>query len=140
MAISSASMLASIWINQRLSGVSQSEEGVVLFSEPTPTFSHTSLSIYTPSYKTPNTWDCITIISDFPDTIPAHPFDILPRLAPKPFELASLLHSWPYSSHHFIEFHPYCTNRDPTELQLTACPHQTHVHTLEHSTFCFEHI
>jgi hypothetical protein len=91
MAVSSASMPTSTRINQWLSGVSQSEEGVVLCSEPTPTFFHTSPSVYTPSYDTPDTWDCITIVSDFPDTIPTHPFDILPHLTPEPFELASLL-------------------------------------------------
>jgi hypothetical protein len=57
----------------------------MLHSDPTPTFSHTTLSTYTPSYKIPDTWDCITVVSDFPDTVPAHPFDILPRVAPKPF-------------------------------------------------------
>jgi len=55
----------------------------VLHSDPTPTFSHTSPSIHTPSYEVPDTWDCITIISNFPDTIPTHPFLI--------FSLASLL-------------------------------------------------
>jgi hypothetical protein len=93
MAVSSANMLASMQISQWLSGVSQSEEGVVLHSDPTPTFSHTSPSIYTPSYETPDTWDCITVISNFPNTVPAHPFDILPHLAPEPFKLAFLLHS-----------------------------------------------
>jgi hypothetical protein len=92
----------------------------LLHSDPTPTFSHTSPSIYTPIYETPNPWDCITVISDFPDTVPAHPFDILPCLAPKPFNLASLLCSWPYSSHCFIEFHPYRTDGDPTKLWLMA--------------------
>jgi len=86
-AVSSASMLTSMQINQWLSGVSQSEEGVVLHSDPTPTFSHTSPSIYTPSYEVPDTWDCLTVISGFPDTISAHPLDILPHLAPKPFSL-----------------------------------------------------
>jgi hypothetical protein len=60
----------------------------LLCSNPTPTFSHTSPSIYTPFYETPDGWDCITVISDFPDTIPAHPFDILPCLAPEPFSLS----------------------------------------------------
>jgi hypothetical protein len=112
----------------------------VLHSNPIPTFSLTSPSVYTPSYETPNTWDCITIISNFPDTVPAHPFDILPCLAPEPFELASLLCSWPYSTHRFTEFCPYRTDRDPTELRLTPRPHKMHVHTLEHSTFCYEHV
>ena len=66
-------------------------EGVLLHFDPTPTFSHTSLSIYTPFYKTPNIQDCITIVSDFSNTIPTHPFDILPHLTPKPFNLAFLL-------------------------------------------------
>jgi len=140
MAISSASMPPSMQINQWLSGVSQSEEGVVLRSDPTPTFSHTTPSTYTPLYKIPDTWDCITIISNFPDTIPAHPFDILPRLAPEPFNLASLLCPWPYSSHLFTKFHPYQTDGDPTELWLAPRPYGTHIHTLEHSTFCYKHI
>jgi hypothetical protein len=91
MAVSSASMPTSTRINQWLSGISQSEEGVVLHSDPTPTFSHTSPSVYTPTYETPDTWDCITVVFDFPNTIPAHPLDILPYLAPEPFDLASLL-------------------------------------------------
>jgi hypothetical protein len=41
----------------------------VLHSDPTPTFSHTCPFIHTPSYETSDTWDCITIVSDFPDTI-----------------------------------------------------------------------
>jgi hypothetical protein len=140
MAISSASVPPSIQINQWLSGISQSEEGVVLCSDPTPTFSHITLSTYTPSYEAPNTWDCLTVVSKFPDTVLAHPFDTLPRVAPKPVDLGSLLHSWPYSSYHFTEFCPYHTDGDPTELRLTAQPHQTHTHTLEHSTFCYEHV
>jgi hypothetical protein len=135
-AVSSANAPPSMRISQWLSGVSQSGEGVVLHSDPTPTFSHTALSIYTPMYETPNTWDCITVVSDFPDTVPVHPLDILPRLAPSPFSLQSLLCPWPYTSYHFTEFHPLCTDGDPTELQLTAQIHQTHTHTLEHSTFC----
>jgi len=63
----------------------------MLCSNPTPTFSLTSLSIYPPSYETPNTWDCITVVSNFPDTVPAHPFDILLHLAPEPVDLGSLL-------------------------------------------------
>jgi hypothetical protein len=43
--------------------------------------------IYTPFYKVPNTCDCLTIVSKFPNTIPAHPLDILPCLAPKLFSL-----------------------------------------------------
>ena len=97
--------------------------GHVLRSDSTPTFSHTAPSTYTPSYETSNTWDCLTIISDFSNTIPAHTFDILPHLAPELVDLGSLLHSWPYFSHRFTEFHPYCTDRDPTELQLTAQSH-----------------
>jgi len=45
-AMSSASMPTSTQINQWLSGVSQSKEGVVLRSDTTPTFSYTPLSIY----------------------------------------------------------------------------------------------
>jgi hypothetical protein len=65
----------------------------LLCSDPTPTFSHTAPSTYTPSYETPDTWDCITVISDFPDTIPAHPLDILPHIAPEPITLCSLMRS-----------------------------------------------
>ena len=68
-----------------------SQQPTMLQSDPTPTFSHTAPSTYMPSYEIPDTWDCITIVSNFPDTIPAHPFDILPCLAPEPFNLASLL-------------------------------------------------
>jgi len=112
----------------------------VLHSDPTPTFSHTAPSVYTPSYKTPDTWDYITIVSDFPDIIPAHPLDILPRVAPEPLTMSSLMHFWPYTSHRFTEFHPQHTNRDPTELWLAPQGHFTHSHTLEHLTFCREHI
>jgi hypothetical protein len=112
----------------------------VLRSGPTPTFFHTTLSTDTPTYKTPDTWDCITMVSDFPDTVSTHPFDILPCLAPEPFSLQSLLHPWPYTSHRFTEFHPLRTDGDPTGLRLMAQIHQTHTHTLEHSTFCWEHI
>ena len=112
----------------------------MLCSEPTPTFSHTSPSIYIPFYETPDSWDCITIVSNFLDIVPTHPFDILPCLAPEPFNLASLLRPQPYSSHCFAEFCPYRTDRDPTELWLIARPYQTHVHTLKHSTFCYEHV
>jgi hypothetical protein len=65
----------------------------VLRSNPTPTFSHTAPSTYTPSYKVPDTWDCLTIVSEFSDTVPAHPFDILPHLALEPVDLGSLLRS-----------------------------------------------
>jgi hypothetical protein len=114
--------------------------GALLCSDPTSTFSHTSPSIYTPSYETPDTWDCITVVSDFPDTVPTHPFDILPCLSPEPFSLGSLLCPWPYSSHRFTEFCPYRADGDPTELQLVPRPHETHAYTLEHSTFCYEHV
>jgi hypothetical protein len=56
-------------------------------------------SVYTPSYEVSDTWDCITIVSDYPDTVPTHPLDILPHLTPEPFSLNSLLRSWPYSTH-----------------------------------------
>jgi hypothetical protein len=78
----------------------------MLCSDPTPTFSHTAPSTYTPSYETPDTWDCITIVSDFPDIIPAHPLDILPRIAPEPVTLRSLMRTWPYTTHCFTEFCP----------------------------------
>jgi hypothetical protein len=112
----------------------------MLRSDPTPTFSYTALFTYTPTYKTPNIWDCITVVSDFPETIPTHPLDILPRVTPKHITLRSLLRPWPYTSHHFTMFHPLHTDGDPTELRLTARIHETHAHTLEHSTFCREHV
>jgi len=96
----------------------QGKTEYLLHSEPTPTFSHTAPSTYTPSYDTPNTWDCITVVSDFPDVIPAHPLDIFPRVAPEPVTMHSLMHSWPYTSHHFTEFCPQCTDGDSTELWL----------------------
>jgi len=77
---------------------------MLLCSDPTPTFSHTAPSTYTPSYDTPDTWDCITVVSDFPNIVPAHPLDILPHVAPEPVTLHSLMHSWPYTTHHFTEF------------------------------------
>jgi hypothetical protein len=81
-------------------------QATLLCSEPTPTFSHTALSIYTPSYDTSDTWDCITVVSDLPNIVPAYPLDILPRVAPEPITMRSLMCSWPYTSHHFTEFHP----------------------------------
>jgi hypothetical protein len=63
---------------------------VVLHSESTSAFSPFS---YT--YSAPETWDMPppspTVVSEFPNVVPAHPFDILPRLAPKPFNLGSLM-------------------------------------------------
>jgi hypothetical protein len=114
--------------------------GPVLRSEPTPTFSHTAPSIYTPTYKTTDTWDCITIVSDFPDVVPAHPLDILPCVAPEPVTIHSLMRHWPYTTHCFTEFRPRRTDGDPTELWLAPRGHFTHAHTLEHSTFCREHV
>ena len=112
----------------------------MLCSDPTSTFSYTSPSIYTPSYETPNMWDCLTIVFIFPNTIPTHPLNILPHLAPKPFNLQSLLHPSPYSTYHFSNLQPYHTDNDSTELQLMAQPHMMYKHTLVHSTFCYEHI
>jgi len=89
---------------------------MVLRSDPTPTFSHTAPSIYTPTYETPDTWDCITVVSDFPDVVPAHPLDILPRVASEPITLRSLMHRWPYTTHRFTKFHPRHTDGDSTEL------------------------
>jgi hypothetical protein len=118
MAVSSANTPASSRISSWLSGVSQSEEGVVLHSDSTPTFSHTAPSIYTPTYETPDTWDCITIVSDFPDVVPAHPLNILPCVAPEPVTLHSLMCFWLYTTHHFTEFCPRRTDGDSTELWL----------------------
>jgi hypothetical protein len=93
-AVSCASMPASSKVEQWLSGVSQSEKGVVLHSSPTPTFSLTSSS---PSftYSAPETWDTPppspTLISEFPNIVPAHPLDNLPCLAPEPVSLGSLM-------------------------------------------------
>jgi len=134
-------MLALVHENFTVTGtLRRISTGTMLRSDLTPTFSHTAPSTYTPSYETTNTWDCITVISDFPDTVPAHPFDILPHLAPEPVDLGSLLRSWPYSSHRFTKFHPYRTDGDPTEFWLMARPHQTHEHTLVHSTFYYERV
>jgi hypothetical protein len=111
----------------------------MLRSESTPTFSSSS---YT--YSAPDTWDTPppspTIISEFPDVVPAHPFDILLCLTPEPFSLGSLMRPWPYDTHHFTSFHLYCTDTDNRKLCLTAHPHMTHVHTLEHETFCLERV
>jgi len=139
-AVSSANMPVSLRVDQWLCGISQSEEGVVLHSDPTPTFS--SSSSYT--YSTPKTWDMPppspTIVSEIPDIVPAHPFDILLRLAPKPFNLGSLMRPWPYDTHHFSTFHPYHTDTDDRKLCLTAHLHMTHTHTLEHETFYLERV
>jgi len=90
----------------------------MLCSDPTHTFSHSAPSNYTPSYEAPDTWDCITIISDFPDVVPAHPLNILPRIAPEPVTLCSLMRSWLYTTHRFTKFHPQRTDGDPSELWL----------------------
>jgi len=112
----------------------------LLRSSPTPTFFSTSS--YT--YSAPNTWDTPppspTIVSEFPNVVPAHPLDILPHVAPEPFSLESLMQSWPYDSHRFTDFRPYRTDTDDRKLCLTARPHMTHMHTLEHETFCFERV
>jgi hypothetical protein len=108
----------------------------VLHSDPTPTFSDTAPSIYTPTYETPDTWDCITVVSDFPNVVPTHPLNILPHVAPEPITIRSLMHSWPYTTHCFTEFRPRRTDGDSTELWLAPRGHFTHAHTLEHSTFC----
>ena len=112
----------------------------VLHSDPTPTFSLSIPSTSTPTYKVLDTWDCLTVVSDFPNVIPAHPFDNLPCLAPEPFSLGSLLRSWPYTSHCFTDFCPLCSDGDPTELWLAPHLYLTQTHTLEHSSFCYEHI
>jgi hypothetical protein len=112
----------------------------MLCSDPTPTFSATALSTYTPSYEAPDTWNCITVVSEFPDTIPTHPLDILPHIAPEPVTPHSLMCSWPYTTHRFTEFRPRHTDGDPSELRLAPQGHFTHTHTLEHSTFCQEHV
>jgi hypothetical protein len=112
----------------------------LLRSEHTPTFSPTSS--YT--YSAPETWDMPppspTVVSKFPEVVPAHPFDILPCVAPEPVSLASLMQPWPYDTHRFTSFHPHRTDTDDRKLRLTARPHMTHMHTLEHETFCLERV
>jgi len=76
-----------------------------------------------------------TVVSEFPDVVPAHPLDILPRVAPEPFSLESLMRSWPYDSHRFTDFRLYRTDTDTRKLRLTARPHITHAHTLEHKCY-----
>jgi hypothetical protein len=62
----------------------------LLRSESTPTFSSSS---YT--YSASDIWDTPppspTIVSEFPDTVPAYPFDILPCVASEPFSLESFM-------------------------------------------------
>jgi hypothetical protein len=62
----------------------------VLCSKNTPAFSSSS---YT--YSTPHTWDTPppspTVVSKFPYIVSTHPLDILPRVAPEPFSLESLM-------------------------------------------------
>ena len=111
----------------------------MLRSEPTPTFSSSSPdpdSLFDP----PDTWDCITVASSFPDVVPAHPLDILPRVKPDPFCLASLLRSYPYTTHRFSHFRAFRTDGDDTKMPLPPRPHFTHAHTLEHHTFCCESV
>jgi hypothetical protein len=112
----------------------------LLHSEPTPTFSSSSSSDPNPLFDPPDTWDCITVVSHFPDVIPAHPLDILPHVKPEPVTLRSLLRSPPYTSHHFTSFRPYRTDTNDTELRLAPRPHLTHSHTLKHHTFCLERV
>jgi hypothetical protein len=111
----------------------------MLHSDCTPTFSSSSHT-----YSVSNTWDTPppspTIVSEFPNIVSAHPLDILPRVAPEPFSLESLMRSWPYNSHHFTDFHLYQTDTDTRKLHLTARPHMTHMHILEHETFCLERV
>jgi len=112
----------------------------VLRSDSTPTFSSSSSH----TYSAPDTWDTSppspTVVSEFPDVVPAHPFDILPHVAPEPLSLGSLMRSWPYTTHCFTEFHPYWTDTDDRKLRLMARPHMSHGHTLEHKTFCLERV
>jgi hypothetical protein len=112
----------------------------LLRSDPTSTFSSSSSL----TYSTPDTWDTPppspTVVSEFPDIVPTHPLDILPRVAPEPFSLESLMRSWPYDSHRFTDFRPYRTDTNDRKLRLTARPHMTHTHALEHETFCLERV
>ena len=114
------------------------EDVQVLRSESTPTFSSSSPTDPDPLFETPDTWDCITVVSSFPDVVPAHPLDILPRVKPEPFHLASLLRSYPYTTHRFTHFRPLRTDDNDSELRLTPRLHVTYAHTLEHRTFCRE--
>jgi hypothetical protein len=79
----------------------------LLRSDHTPTYFSSSSH----TYSTPDTWDTPppspTVVSEFPNVVPAHPFDILPRVAPEPFSLGSLVRTWPYDSHRFTSFHLY---------------------------------
>jgi hypothetical protein len=111
----------------------------MLCSDCTPTFSSSSHT-----YSAPNTWDTPppfpTVVSEFPDIVPTHSFDILPRIASEPLSLESLMRSWPYSSHRFTEFYLYRTDTDNRKLCLTAHPHMSYGHTLEYETFCLERV
>ena len=102
----------------------------MLHSDPTPTFSLSTLSNYTPSYDTLSTWDTPppspTVVSDFPIIVPAHPFNVLPCLAPEPVMLGSLICPYPYTMHCFSMFCPYRTDSNDTELRLMAHPHVTY--------------
>jgi hypothetical protein len=96
-AVSSMNMPVSLKVDQWLSGISQSKEGVVLRSNPTPTFSLTSTSSYT--YSTPETWDTpppsSTVVSEFPDVFPAHPLISFHALPPNPLTLVALCNLGP---------------------------------------------
>jgi hypothetical protein len=112
---------------------------LMLCSDCTPTFFSSSHT-----YSASDTWNIPppspTVVSEFPNVVPTHSFDILPHVAPKPFSLESLICSWPYSSHRFTEFRLYRTDTDNRKLRLTARPHISHRHTLEHETFYLEHV
>jgi hypothetical protein len=141
MAVSrSTKLTSSLKGSHKLKVLTLTKLSLLLHSEPSPTFSPTSSY----SYSAPNTWDMPppspTIVSEFPNVVPAHPLDILPCVAPKPFSLAGLMRAWPYDTHHFTPFCLYCTDTDDRKLCLTACPHMTHIHTLEHKTFCYKRV
>ena len=91
-AVSSMNMPISLRVDQWLTDISQSEEGVVLCSDPIPTFSLASSSH---TYSVLKTWDIPppspTVVSKFLDIVPAHPFDILSHLASEPLNLRSLM-------------------------------------------------
>ena len=99
----------------------------MLRSDLSPTFS--SSSSYT--YSTPDTWDTPppspTVVSEFPNVVPAYPLDILPQVAPEPFSLESLMRSWPYNSYRFTSFCLYRTDTNDSKCHcqvVVSCQFQ----------------
>ena len=88
----------------------------MLRSDPTPTFSGITPSSCTPTYEAPNTWDCITVISDFPDRV-RRP---MPRPVPYSLEInadTGLIMYAPLPTSPFHSLNRQSRRTGPTEWQ-----------------------